>query len=355
MYTAQQLRRYAYFDRELDEGSLAGLLDPLTGVVVRPHIIGFAQSLIVAGTPFTFGILDLDNFKFINDTYGHHIGDSVLTCVARDLARYMEGFGVVGRFGGDEFLFIDLHHRTYAEKKSLMSGIYSDGAVLRKNIALEDCSPFITGTVGCATFPDDASDYDALFTLIDKTLYRGKTKGRNCHIIYVEEKHRDIQIRQLARHGVYTALHNLIRHFELVPGLHNKLNSVMPLLMEELRIADLYYVGKRGVLRSVRNPDISEPAPDIGKIMSDDLYAANTLDRIEAVCPAFYGTLAKLGIETVMIVRIGMDMGLDGYLICAEPRSRRIWQEDECAIIYFLAKLIAARIRIDGETLDGAT
>ena len=42
-----------------------------------------------------------------------------------------------------------------------------------------------------------------------------------------------------------------------------------------------------------------------------------------------------------------------GYLICAEPRSRRIWQEDECAIIYFLAKLLAARIKIDGETLDG--
>ena len=353
MYTAQQLRRYPYYDRLLDEGGLDSVLDPLTGVIARQHMTGFVMALIDAGTPFTFGMIDLDNFKFINDTYGHHAGDRVLVEVARALAQYMDGYGLVGRFGGDELLFVNLRDLTYKAKKAFLGGVYLESGTLRRNIELEGCSPFITGTTGCATYPDDAQDYDAMFELIDKTLYRGKTKGRNCHISYVEEKHRDIEIRRIARHGVYTTIHDLVRQFEMVPGIANKLQSVMPLLMEDIRISDLYYVGVRGRLHAVCNSERDEDVSDIGNVMSDDVYATNALERVARNCPVFYAVLEKYQVETVMIVRVGMDMEQYGYLICAEPRSRRIWQEDECAIIYFLAKLLAARIKIDGETLDG--
>lgn len=353
MYTAQQLRRYPYFKSLLDDGGLDSVLDPLTGVIARQHMTGFVMALIGEGTPFTFGMIDLDNFKFINDTYGHHAGDQVLVEVARALAQYMDGYGLVGRFGGDELLFVNLRDLTYDAKKVFLGGVYLESGTLRRNIELEGCSPFITGTTGCATYPDDARDYDTLFELIDKTLYRGKTKGRNCHIIYVEEKHRDIEIRRIARHGVYTTIHDLVRQFEMVPGIANKLQSVMPLLMEDIRISDLYYVGARGRLHAVCNSGRDEDVSDIGNIMSDDVYATNSLERVERNCPVFYAVLEKYQVETVMIVRVGMDMEHYGYLICAEPRSRRIWQEDECAIIYFLAKLLAARIKIDGETLDG--
>lgn len=353
LYTAEQLSRYPYFKGHIEESGLEFMLDPLTGLVSRAHMLGFVEALIGEGVPFTFGMLDLDNFKFINDTYGHHVGDGVLADVAKDLAEYLDGFGVAGRFGGDEFLFVDLRDRSYAEKKAFLNDMYVGPGVVRKNVALPDCSPFITGTVGCATFPDDAADYDTLFSLIDKTLYRGKVKGRNCYIIYVEEKHKDIQIRQIARHGVYTSLHSLVRQFEMVPGLKNRLQSVTPLLMEELQISDLYYVGWSRVLRSVRHKSLAADASDIDRLMNDDVFSNNELERVAQRCPAFYATLQALEVETLMIVRVSMDNeDTDGYLICAEPRSRRIWQEDECAIMYFLAKLIAARIRIDGSSLD---
>lgn len=353
MYTMEQLRRYPYFEALLQELRPEALLDPLTGVIARPYMLGFAKALIAEGTPFTFGMLDLDNFKFVNDTYGHHAGDAVLTQVAGALSAYMDGFGLVGRFGGDEFLIVNLRDRDYAQKKAFLNDLYTNDTVLRRNIQMADCSPFVTGTTGCATFPDDATDYDTLFSLIDKTLYRGKTKGRNCYIIYVEEKHRDIQIRQIARHGVYTALHSMVRQFELVPGIKNKLRSVMPLLMDELRITDLYYVGRQGRLRAVRDAALDEDASDLDAFMSDDLYATNALECLARNCPVFNRALVGHEIETIMIVRVGMDMARYGYLICAEPRSRRIWQEDECAILYFLAKMLAARIEIDGEALDG--
>ena len=187
---------------------------------------------------------------------------------------------------------------------------------------------------------------------LDKTLYRGKTKGRNCHIIYVEDKHKNIEIRKIAKRGLYTTFHGIIRQYELTPGILNKLRSVTPLVMEELQVSDLYYVGKERVMRSVRNTSIREDASDIARLLpDDDLYTSNSIADIERKSPAFYETLKKRDVETILIVRIGIAAETDGYLLCAEPRSRRIWQEAECAILFFLAKQLASSIRIEGESL----
>lgn len=352
MYTKQQLSEYPYFKQTLEGNEITYLLDPLTGIVSRRYMLEFVRALIQAHIPFTFGMLDLDNFKFVNDTYGHNAGDRVLMDVADSLAKYLDGYGIAGRFGGDEMLWVNLRDHSYAEKKAFLGTLYDSQQVLRKNIELEDSAPFITGTVGCATYPDDATDYDSLFEMIDKTLYRGKNKGRNCYIIYVKEKHESIEIHQIARRGVYTSMSNLVRLFEMVPGIKNRLQSVTPLLIDELRISDLYYVGTHRVMRSVRDADFSEDAGDIDCLMDDEVYFTNNSDRVAARCPAFHAALKRMEVETLMVVRVGMDNECsDGFLVCAEPRSRRIWQEDECAIMFFLAKLIAARIRIDGETI----
>lgn len=351
MYTEEQLRKYPYFAEKIEEEGMYGILDQLTGLVSRGHILWFAQWLIAHEIPFSFAMVDLDNFKFVNDTYGHHIGDAVLADVARSLAERVRDFGVVGRFGGDEFLMVNLRDTNYDDVKAFFISLY-DGSVLRRNVAAGDCSPFVTATVGCAIYPVDTRNYDELFEMIDKTLYRGKTKGRNCYIIYVKEKHRDIVIRQIARKGMYTTYSRVIRAFEMVPGLRNRLHSVMPLLMEELQISELYYTGRDRVMRAVRNSGVAVPVQDLDELIrNEDMFSDNSLEKVKERSPAFYAALAEREIETLCVVRVSMDGETDGYLICAEPRNRRIWQEAECALLYFLAKMIAARIRIDGETL----
>ena len=353
MYTREQLTKYAYFDETLGRRDVSFVLDPLTGLVARQYILGFVKSLIESGTPFTFGMLDLDNFKFVNDAYGHHAGDQVLMHVGKTLSDSLDGLGIAGRFGGDELLWVNLRDLEYADKKAFLNELYSERRVLRINIPLDGCSPFVTGTIGCATFPTDAGDFEGLFATIDKTLYRGKTKGRNCYIIYVKEKHADIEIRQIARKGIATFMCNVVRLFELAPGLKNKLCSAAPVLIDELRLTDLYYVGESRVMRAIRAQGVEERVDDIDNLMNDEILATNEPERIEARCPVFYGVLKKWEVETLMVVRIGMDNApTNGYLLCAEPHSRRIWQEEECAVLFFLAKMIAARIRIDGEALE---
>ncbi len=351
MYSIDKLSKFPFFENAFNTSSLSDMLDPLTGLLQRAYIVGFVRHLIQKGTPFTFGILDLDNFKFVNDTYGHSAGDGVLKNVASDLIRVLDGKGVAGRFGGDEFLFVNLRDLEYDDKKKFFEGVYTKDRVLRRNVELLSCKPFITGTIGCASFPENAQDYDTLFGMIDKTLYRGKAKGRNCYIIYVEDKHKGLEIQTLAGHGLYSILHSVNEKFELSGKLSEKLSSVYKILREELRVSDLYFVDEARNLRSVMDPKFLEAADDIDKLMVTDMFSSNNLADVEDISPILYKSLRERDIETLLSVRVIIDGTTYGYLLLAEPRSLRIWQDDESAVLYFLSKLIAGHIRLHGDRL----
>ena len=351
MYTIDKLIKYPYFEKLFVTNSLSDILDPLTGLVQRKHIIGFAQSLIEDNVPFTFGMMDLDNFKFVNDTYGHSAGDGVLKAVAHGLIDCLGDFGVAGRYGGDEYLFVNTRDLEYDDKKHFFEGVYTKDRVLRRNVELPNCKPFVTATIGCATFPDNASDYESLFSMIDKTLYRGKSKGRNCYIIYVEEKHRTMEIQTLSGHGLYTTLHNINEQFELSGELHEKLKLAFKTLRDELRISDLFFVDEHRVLRSVKDPAFEEKVPDIDNLMSVDLYSSNSLEYMRLVAPKLHEAYRLKEIETTMIVKVNVRSRVFGFLVFAEPHSLRIWQEEESAILFFLSRLVAAHIDSTGEKL----
>jgi len=354
MYTKEQLAVHEVFRKQLEHTDVRNLLDPLTGLVARPGMVALARDWIAQGKPFAYAILDLDNFKFINDTYGHRAGDEVLVELAESLQEYLADDGIAGRFGGDEFLILVPGLKTYDDRKGYFQAMYNSQLVIRRNIRLDDCQPFVTGTMGCAGFPENAQDYNALFTLMDKALYRGKIKGRNCLIVYLEEKHKHIEIQRIARQGMFTTMNSLLRAFEMVQGCRNRLQSVTPFLMDTLRVSDLYYMGTDYVLHSVRDGALSVPVQDIENLnwMNDNLYYTNKVDELQERCPSFYGAMKDMEVEALMALRIMLDAREYGILLLAEPRTQRIWQEDECALMFFLAKLMAYRLKLDGETLS---
>ncbi|MBO5501167.1 MAG: diguanylate cyclase, partial [Clostridia bacterium] len=85
MYTKEQLSKYPYFEEVFKSRDASTVVDSLTGLVSRRYMLAFIQHLVENKVPFTLALLDLDNFKFINDTYGHKIGDGVLTELSNDL------------------------------------------------------------------------------------------------------------------------------------------------------------------------------------------------------------------------------------------------------------------------------
>ena len=351
MYSIEKLRKYSFFDKIIDDIALDEILDPLTGILTRAYAVKFVQSLIDEGTPFTFTILDLDNFKFINDNFGHSAGDKVLATVSKGLAEYIGEDGVAGRFGGDELLLVDLKHVGREEKHDFFDGLYTHSNALRVNVIFDNGSAFITGTAGCASFPTDAKDFNEIFGLIDKMLYMGKNRGRNCFTVYEEDEHKDIEIRKIVKNGVYTEMRRIKDQVDSVPGFLNKVQIVFPQLIDTLQIRDLCYIGMNGRMHSVQDAKFDEDASDISRLMNDDIYSENTLEPVKKHSPRFYKALTKHGFESVLVVRIKYMKKTDGYLVCPVKRSLRIWQENECAVMYYLAELLAVALHNEDEVI----
>lgn len=118
--------------------------------------------------------LDLDGFKAVNDTHGHHKGDETLVAIAGRLAAALRGSDTVGRMGGDEFAVLlegdvtEEDARTVAEKI-----IDTVGA------PLPEIGQQVSTSVGIALYPRDGDDSDALLRSADQAMYRAKKNGKN--------------------------------------------------------------------------------------------------------------------------------------------------------------------------------
>ena len=169
------------------------LTDPLTGLGNHRH---FQEQLQVqleeassAGRPLTVSLFDLDDFKQINDRYGHPVGDAVLAHVATKLRSLGEAY----RLGGDEFAVV------FPGKRAEQVMIVVEEAVqsLRDEGWEHGGSLFMTA--GIATYPDHSDDRNALVRVADIALYWAKGEGKNRVCVYRPDMPAVTQLRRLTR------------------------------------------------------------------------------------------------------------------------------------------------------------
>ena len=340
VYTIDKLRKFSYFDRIIDEISLDEILDPLTGVLSRSYSMKFVHHLIAERIPFTYTMIDLDNFKYINDSFGHTAGDEVLKFVSKGIAEVVGDSGLVGRFGGDELLLVDIRNIEQEQKESFFEKLYMQSGALRTTMDFDTGSSLITATSGSASYPADAEIFDELFGIVDKMLYLGKGRGRDCYTVYDPSVHKNLEIVHLSRKGIFREMQNIKAMMNLKKGLRDKLTAVTPELRDILQIKDLYYVEADGRMKSVMEPSFDGDAADISDLMKEDIFTDRTMDRVEKDSPVFYRTLKEKGLESALIMRFGSSASAPCYLVCAVERAFRIWQDNECAILYYLTGLL---------------
>lgn len=156
--------------------------DELTGLPNRHRILSEVNAAIEKQDPFTILFLDLDNFKKINDCYGHSYGDKLLAGVAERLqsvlAQIDDPTGRVGRLGGDEFLVMLSNDKV----DEFIANIYTSlEAVFKFGYA----DIYTTCSIGAAVYPRDAQESDVLVRFADTAMYVAKDSGKQ-QIVWFE-------------------------------------------------------------------------------------------------------------------------------------------------------------------------
>ena len=342
MYTKELLDKIGVFN----DIETSVLLDPLTGVISRGYILDLAKELIDNKKPFTMAMLDLDNFKFVNDNYGHAIGDELLSTLCKNLVDKVGDRGLVGRYGGDEFIILYLGDHTYEEAHAFASSLYGSDEVIRKAYHLSTVSLFVTATIGNASYPKDATSYDELFALVDKALYRGKTKGRNCYITYVKEKHDKLDVHKKeanALHVLFRTLNDIVKLNEsrdvLIKYLLNSITSLLGVTQSVFVKIDGHTISS-AVADEFKTPDIYNALIKKAKI-KEELYAPKSINEYAASAPKeIKDWIEQEQILTFFISEVRNAKEKNGNIILIEKNVQRIWQDSNYALIMYVDRLI---------------
>jgi diguanylate cyclase (GGDEF)-like protein len=161
--------------------------DSLTGLLNHSNICeSFQRELLRAkrtNLPLSYAIVDIDNFKSINDTYGHFVGDTVLKSLSYMLMERLRGTDIVGRYGGEEFVVIMGNTSAQSAKRVV--------DILRRNFSKMPHNAFskefnVTFSCGISGYPEFSSA-KTIFENADKALYTAKRTGKNKTIVYQNE------------------------------------------------------------------------------------------------------------------------------------------------------------------------
>ncbi len=200
-----------------DELRRRALQDELTGLPNRSHFKNSLEQAIARTlrdhSRLALLFIDLDNFKTINDSLGHDIGDAVLLQIARTLQECMREMDTVARLGGDEFAAM------LPGVDSLQVDMVCERIMqaLRKPMLCKGYELFVSASIGCGLCPEDGADSGGLIRAADAAMYRAKAQGKNQVQFYALDIKRAIQRDLLVGNRLRKAIDERALYLEYQP------------------------------------------------------------------------------------------------------------------------------------------
>ncbi|MCM2314301.1 MAG: diguanylate cyclase, partial [Thermoanaerobaculia bacterium] len=211
----ERMQYEAQLERQNNQDSLTGLA---SRNLLRDRTGQAIASAARHGRSVALLFLDVDDFKRINDSLGHGVGDAILRTVAQRIAGCVREQNTLARLGGDEFVVV------LSDLENLKSVPLVASQILR---AIDQPVPVanrefqVTASIGVSVFPQDGDDYDTLLRNADAAMYRAKQAGRNTFRFYTadmnEEAMRRLEMEAKLRHAL--TREELLLHFQPLVGL----------------------------------------------------------------------------------------------------------------------------------------
>lgn len=171
-----------------------------------------------------FLFIDLDRFKYVNDTYGHNTGDKILIEVAQRLNEIIRDSDTAARLGGDEFAIILPDIIKVSKVEIIVKRILKE---LSKAYIIEQHETFLSASIGIALYPKDGESTETLLRKADAAMYKAKDNGKNTYSFFTIEMENNIQTRGKLEEGLRKALKN--NEFELYyqPIIDSQSNKII--------------------------------------------------------------------------------------------------------------------------------
>lgn len=182
----ERIERVLMQDERNKKLELSAMKDPLTGLWNRNYLQREIEKFVSAKATGSFLILDLDNFKGINDTYGHVVGDAALVAFANTLSKFVHKDDVVARIGGDEFaVFL----KNCFGKELLSDRISNLIEEVEKQLSIiKEDDTVSSVSIGISALPKDGKNFTELYNNADKALYYVKRNGKSGFHFYDEDE-----------------------------------------------------------------------------------------------------------------------------------------------------------------------
>lgn len=189
--------------------------DPLTGLPNRRELFKLLDAALeralADGSRVGVFFLDIDNFKYINDSMGHAFGDRVLVSFAQRLRTTTESFGFAARLGGDEFTVVFDRAQTDDDIRAAGMSIVQ---AFQKPLAVDNRDLIVSVSVGASIYPAHEKDSDALLKAADAALFRAKVMGRSQLSVFTPELLHAVAAKFTTEQGLRRAIER--GEFELV-------------------------------------------------------------------------------------------------------------------------------------------
>ena len=299
-------------------------------------------------------IIDIDDFKHINDTYGHIFGDQVIRRVAEIMQVLVGQRGVIGRFGGDEYVILLEKVETREQLKTLLKTIAKEFALAF------DPKTHVTASIGVSEYPVDGSEYEELMRKADKALYLAKEKGKNRHIIYEERLHGKLESDDMQNMAMAYAVSKEKKR-EVITKMITELcvSGVNSIVKKEERLQQIRSLfdldgitiySESGAQLVCRNGNYMVEVPDGRGLFEDEKYLAlfgdddnfiesNTL-KLRSQDPAAFAVMQKQEIGAFLQCLCRKE-GVPNVIVNYDVFNRnRKWSDEDITLLTILGHCI---------------
>lgn len=294
-------------------------VDQLTGLLLKDDITQLAKRYVDdMKIGVSMAIVDIDDFKVVNDNYGHMKGDEVLRQCGSIISNAVKKNGKAGRIGGDEFLIVLDYFEDSNELRTILREIKNNIAALYS----EKKDGFtVTTSIGCATYPRDTNDFNTLFFLADYLLYLAKNKGKNRYILYNPQKHGTVEellskgIEKLgvsSRKGMSKGEVICKIEDKMIRGINCPVKNILDDIVDYFGVERIiiYDQERKKVLHQCGNDLLSKEIEkntidyivddNLKKLYDNGVLVVDNVEKFKEVSPKIYNNLQKQGVLSFM-------------------------------------------------------